>query len=182
MLHSITWLQFSGFLVFSLLAYYGYVLIRYYWRDIWDWARRRKNKNKDGNDEKGDEIKSAGQEGAKVEEIAMEKKEPVVGQGSMFPSPSAVEGLTPAVDDKTPELFKVTEKVAALLREVMNEAAATGISRADLEDRIQKVLAEYRYLVKTPYEVAINNFISRTCRTQFSLTLTEEDLRRLWGR
>jgi len=31
MLHSITWLQFSGFLAFSLLAYYGYVSIRYYW-------------------------------------------------------------------------------------------------------------------------------------------------------
>jgi len=149
-------------------------------RDIWDWARGRKNKNKGGNDEKGHEIKPASQDGLKANGTATEKNEPVAGQGSMFPPSPAVEGLTPAVDDKTPKLFKVTEKVAALLREVMNEAAATGVTRADLEDRIQKVLAEYRYLVKAPYEVAINNFISRTCRTQFSLT--EEDLRRLWGR
>lgn len=175
MLHSITWLQFSGFLVFSLLAYYGYVVIRYYWRDIWDWARRHKNKDKDINDEKKIELIPAGQDVVPVKATATEKNESVVEQRVTSPDPAGVEG-------QTPELFKVMEKVVALIREVMKEAAATGVSREELEGRIQKVLAEYRQLVKTPYEVAINNFISRTYRSQFSLTLTEDDLRRLWGR
>lgn len=83
---------------------------------------------------------------------------------------------------ETLELFKVMEKVIILLRQVMTEAAGTGITREEVEARIRSVLAGYRQLRKTPYEEAINQFISRTCATTFSLLLSDAEVEGLWGK
>jgi hypothetical protein len=95
------------------------------------------------------------------------------GQGVMFEEAAA--------EKPEPEMFKVMEKVVALLRAVLNEGAVTGVRREELEDRIQQVLGKYRHLLRTPYGTAINHFITRACMTQFSLALGKEDVQRLWG-
>jgi hypothetical protein len=63
------------------------------------------------------------------------------GQGKIFPDTAVGE---------TPELFKVMEKLIVLLRQEVIEAAATGVRREELEDRIRMVLSGYRQLMKTP--------------------------------
>lgn len=73
------------------------------------------------------------------------------------------------------------EKVIVLLRQMVSEAAATGVRREELEDRIRMLLSGYRQLVKTPYQVSINNFIQRTCTTSFSLLLSDKEIAELWG-
>jgi hypothetical protein len=64
---------------------------------------------------------------------------------------------------------------------VINDGAATGVRREELVEKIRQVLVKYRHLLRTPYAKTINHFITRACLTQFSLTLTEEDIGRLWG-
>ena len=93
------------------------------------------------------------------------------GQAALFPGDK---------EGETPELFKVMEKVVKLLRQMFGEAAATGVRREELEDRIRTVLSGYRQLVKTPYQVSINNFIQRSCTTAFSLLLSDSEIMRLW--
>ena len=108
-----------------------------------------------------------------AEEFGHGRGLPGEGQGVMFEE-AAAEG-------PKPEMFKVMEKVVGLLRVVINDGAATGVRREELVEKIQQVLVKYRHLLRTPYAKTINHFITRACLTQFSLTLTEEDIGRLWG-
>jgi hypothetical protein len=156
MLHSISWARFSAFIIIILVIYYGYVLLRFYEREL----RALVGVGKGGSD-------------GMTRETADVKKEKGVesGQAPLFPETVG----------ETPEMFKVMEKVILLLRQVVSEAAATGVRREELEDRIRMVLSGYRQLVKTPYQVSINNFISRVCTTTFSLRLSEAEIAGLWG-
>ena len=163
MLQSISWLQFGGFIFISLVGYYGYVVYRFYGREVLGLVARWKD---------GKDI-IAGEPVAAEQEVRYGPGLPGEGQGVMF-EPTAAE-------EPKPEMFKVMEKVVALLRAVLNEGAATGVRREELEDRIQQVLVKYRHLLRTPYGRTINHFITRACMTQFSLALTAEDVQRLWG-
>lgn len=49
MLHSITWGQFGLVIFISLVLYYGYIVVRYYGRDLRGFAQGKKN----GVDRKG---------------------------------------------------------------------------------------------------------------------------------
>jgi hypothetical protein len=196
MLHTITWAQFGAVILLGLVIYYGYVLIRYYGRELRAFAQGKKV----GSDGKGhpghaDIIShgpllqgagsgSAGSRGAGTGSSAggpavqgpAAGQVPVPaghGQGTIFPGPGT--------GDNTPELFKVMEKAIVLLRQVVAEASAAGVRREELEDRIRTVLSGYRQLVKTPYQVSINNFIARTCTTNFSLMLSDAEIAALWS-
>jgi hypothetical protein len=179
MLHSISWTQFGVFIFTGILIYYGYVLVRYYGQELRDFAHGKKPAGAgkipgtQGSLAAGVAPgKGAGMASAAVVPEAGLRQD--VGQGLMFPDQGAPDG-------DRPELFKAMEKVIILLRDVVNEGKATGIRRDELEERIQAVLSGYRYLLKTPYEVSINNFLTRTCTTTFSLALTDQDVTRLWG-
>lgn len=205
MLQSISWLQFGGFIFISLVGYYGYVLYRFYgaevlglvarWKDggrsgkvaqvrLVDERQDAKRTGKAGKEDhsEGGETKAdgprtaertTGEPVATEQEVGYGRELPGEGQGVMFERAAA--------EQPVPEMFKVMEKVVALLRAVLNEGAATGVRREELEDRIQQVLVKYRHLLRTPYGRTINHFITRACMTQFSLVLSVEDVQRLWG-
>jgi hypothetical protein len=205
MLQSISWLQFGGFIFFSLVVYYGYVLYRFYGQEVLGLVARLK----DGRaGERGEQVEKAdgkvaevkvgmagkgsnGEDGKRKagEPVAVEQKadervaaEQEVGHGpGLSGEGQGVMFEEAAAEKPEPEMFKVMEKVVALLRAVLNEGAATGVRREELEDRIQQVLVKYRHLLRTPYARTINHFITRACMTQFSLALTAADMHRLWG-
>ena len=77
-------------------------------------------------------------------------------------------------------LTSVTEKVIAQLKQVVSRGVDEGIDREELMDHIGEVLAGYGQLRQTPFQTAIDNFLIRTCSTNFSLELTEEELSVLW--
>jgi hypothetical protein len=157
MLHSISWARFGAVLFIAMVIYYGYVLLRFYGRELRALVTGGNAGNNGMTQEIKGEKKGTGMEG---------------GQAPLFPEAGVGE---------TPEMFKVMERVVLLLRQVVSEAAATGVKREELEERIRMVLSGYRQLVKTPYQVSVNNFISRVCMTAFSLRLSDADIVELWG-
>ena len=85
------------------------------------------------------------------------------------------------VQDATPEMFKVMEKVVTVLKSVIAQGVTTGISPEELLAQIGEVLSRYGHLKVTPYQGAVNSFLIRTCSSNFSLMLEEEDLVALWN-
>jgi hypothetical protein len=187
MLQSISWARFGAVLFIGLVIYYGYVLLRFYGRELralFGGGEAGLNGTRQGTE--GMKVGSGVVEGAAgigaaesgtagggasgvgVDQAPQRRDG---GQGKIFPE---------AAGEETPELFKVMEKVIVLLRQMVNEAAATGVRREELEDRIRILLSGYRQLVKTPYQVSINNFIARTCTTNFSLMLSDREIAGLW--
>ena len=81
---------------------------------------------------------------------------------------------------QTPELFKVMEKVLTRLKGVVSQAVVAGTNRDELTDHVSEVLSGYRQLKGTPYQEAINNFLVRTCTSNFSFTPDEQELQGLW--
>ena len=81
---------------------------------------------------------------------------------------------------QTPELFKVMEKVLTLLKGVVSQAVVAGTNRDELTDHLIEVLSGYHQLKGTPYQEAINNFLVRTCTSNFSFTPDEQELQGLW--
>jgi hypothetical protein len=160
MLHSISWARFGAFIIIILVIYYGYVLLRFYARELRALVGVGKG-DSDGMTRETVEVK-------KVKGVES-------GQAPLFPEAQVEAGV-----GETPELFKVMEKVVMLLRQVVSEAASMGVRREELEDRIRMVLSGYRQLVKTPYQVSINNFIQRSCSTTFSLLLSDKEVAGLW--
>jgi hypothetical protein len=157
MLHSISWAQFGAVVTIGLVIYYGYVLLRFYGREL------RALVGGGG----------AGADGVMEVPAAVKKEKGAAsGQATIFPE---------AAVGETPEMFKVMEKVIVLLRQVVGEAVEKGVRREELEDRIRMVLSGYRQLVRTPYQVSVNNFISRVCTTNFSLRLSDAEIAELWG-
>src|SRR5580698_160466 len=105
---------------------------------------------------------------------AAEAVEPVEEQGLLFPGNSGQE-------DRNPELFQVMERVISLLKGLVGRGVAEHWGEAELKDHIYEVLSGYHQLRRTPYEVAINNFIVRTSLSNFSLELDAVTLEGLWN-
>ena len=166
MLRSISWARFGAVVFLGLAAYYAYVIMRFYRKELWEFIKGRKEIR---------EVPGPGmaraREFGQAGSLAVGKA--VNDQGSMFAGEAAKVG-------ETPEMFKVMEKVIVLLRQLVNDSVATGIRREELEDRIKMVLSGYRQLMRTPYQVSINNFIQRTCTTNFSFLLTDKEIAELW--
>jgi hypothetical protein len=188
MLHAISWARFGAVLVVGLVVYYGYVLLRFYRRDLVALVRGKRSGVKGAGEgaETAVKVDRSGPKGPGVAATnrGMADQRPERAADGVWPKAKAEGGqaaLFPGDrEGETPELFKVMEKVIALLRQMFSEAAASGIRREELEDRIRTVLAGYRQLVKTPYQVSINNFIQRSCTTAFSLLLSDSEIARLW--
>jgi hypothetical protein len=72
------------------------------------------------------------------------------------------------------------EKVIGLLKDLMNQGVAQHPTREELTDWIREVLGKYGQLKRTPYQVAINNYLVRARSSQFSPALDEAELERLW--
>lgn len=90
-------------------------------------------------------------------------------------------GSKEAEPERTPELFKVMEKVMLLLKGVVSQGAVRRVSREELLDQLAGVLSGYHQLKGTPYQDAVNNFLMRTCSSNFSLLLGENELEVLWS-
>lgn len=82
--------------------------------------------------------------------------------------------------DETPELFKVMDKVVSVLKSVVSQGVVGRISKEELLDQVSEVLRRYGQLKGTTYQQAVNNFLTRTCSSNFSLLLGEEELNELW--
>jgi hypothetical protein len=196
MLHAISWARFGAVLFIGLVIYYGYVFLRFYRRDLVALLRGDRSGRKGMAESVETAVKVAQGEvnevGAGVDRGVADRKSARAAGGAertesadVVQTPAKAEGGQAALfpgdkEGETPELFKVMEKVVKLLRQMFGEAAATGVRREELEDRIRTVLSGYRQLVKTPYQVSINNFIQRSCTTAFSLLLSDSEIMRLW--
>jgi hypothetical protein len=155
MLSSISWGQFLLFMLVATCVYYGYVAVRFYRIEISALLRGQR---------------PGGPAGQPAVAGAVPAK-----QGSIFPS-------TAPTGSEDAEMFKVMEKVVGLLKGLISDGVTSGIGREDLLDHIRGVLGSYRQLRKTPYQEAINNFLERSCATNFSLPLSAEDLAGLWDK
>jgi hypothetical protein len=170
MLNTISWLQFGLGLLTGLVLYYAFVLLSFYGKELKQFLQRRKDDPSPRTDSSVQGQPSGGDAASRqAASSSMGRAQP-----NLFPP----EGAT---RDK-PELFRVMEKVIALLRAVVEEGSATGITRDELLQRFRQVLSAYGHLKKTPYEVAINNYLQRTCTTHFSVMISDPDLAGLWPR
>ncbi|HEX3933735.1 MAG TPA: hypothetical protein VHW43_03590 [Puia sp.] len=87
-------------------------------------------------------------------------------------------GPTAEID---PAVFKQAEGVIRQVQDLVGEAAATQMGRKDFEDRISGLLAGHRQLWGTAGQLGIDNFLERSCRMQLRFSLTQEEIRGLWG-
>jgi len=184
MLHTITWLQFVSFLFICLGIYYAYVLIRYYNREVLDYVLKRRGQvarleadamegpsgKEAGRPEVVDRSGPGAEKGMRL--VSGKTAGPDGVQGEMFEGQPG--------EHETPKGFRQMEKAVALLQALTVDWSVTTLRREELEEEIGKILSGYRQLRGTEYEVAINNYLERTCKTRFALTLADEDVKRLW--
>jgi hypothetical protein len=175
MLNSISWSQFGLFIFLGLLCYYSYVLLRYWGRELRALAQG-KSPWAGLSAERFDGAGPSAPAGSSASAASSAPAAPAgssTAQASLFRDKDAEEG-------KSAELFKVMEKVVALLKGLITDATGTGIGREELMGRFGEVLSKFRHLKGTAYQVAIDNFLIRSCATNFSLQLTEGELAELW--
>jgi len=188
MLRSISWGQFTEFMLMATGIYYFYVIARYYRKEITAFffgshgrapapdsgkvegkvvAMPELSAGKEGMSQRGNDLPGLSQ-GNPPGHL------PEVEQADLF---EAREGFP----DQSSELFKAMDIVITLLKEVVSQGVADGINREELTDHIREVLASYHQLKQSPYQEAINSFLIRTCSTNFSLVLEGADLDVLWS-
>jgi hypothetical protein len=207
MLHGVSWVQFLAFLGIGLVIYYLVVGIQFFGNTVGDKMSGKRTAGR--TPEKDGSVGLAGESAAagglrspqgsglpggsgtsaspgKVEERDNGTRE--AGRGgavrTVMPEEDGQPSLfraEPKGQGETAELFKVMEKVIGLLKEVMSQGVAQHPTREELTDRIREVLGKYGQLKRTPYQVAVNNYIIRVCSSQFALVLDEDALDRLWG-
>jgi len=206
MLQSISWGQFIKFTAVLTVGYYAYLGWLFYGRQAMAFLAGKKEKEEakplqpvaggmTGQVGPGGGV--GGAAGGKAEVVgaggqmvpagagtAMSRSERPLGgesgtSGGDGGQPTLFRGEQVAAG-QSPELFKVMEKVIALLKGVVSQGVANGIQEEELTDHIRQVLTGYHQLKRTPYQVAINNFLIRTCTSNFSLLLDEERLEILW--
>jgi hypothetical protein len=85
-----------------------------------------------------------------------------------------------AAEAKAKAVSQIAEMGVMHLKEVVDEAVASGLSWEGIKGRMRLVLGGCRQLRGTEYEATINSFIERNCRASFALVLGEEDLKALW--
>ena len=78
-------------------------------------------------------------------------------------------------------LFRAMGTVIVQLKEVVRRAKEDGTDRESLTGQLSDVLRNYGQLKGTSYQAGINNFLTRTCSTNFSLLLGAEELEVMWN-
>jgi hypothetical protein len=164
MLQSISWFQFGSFLLVVGVAYYLYVLVRFYWKDIVSYFLGKNRRSPVRQAPEGTAVlkspRAAVTIGTEVQPVLSEGKDPLQDQSS--------------------ELLMAKETVIMALREVVSQGKKVSASKEQLLEKIREVLAEYDQLKKTRYQSTVNDFLFRTCSSEYSLLLREEELEALW--
>jgi len=183
MLQSISWLQFGSFLLVAGGGYYLYVLVRYYRKEITSFFL--------GSGRKPKELSKPARPGASQgigEWNGSEQSGPFDRQVAPSGAVDKEESIQPGLfneqggpSDQMGESFKVMEKAIGSLTGVIKKGVAEKISRKELLNQLSEVLAKYGQLKDTRFQDAINNFLTRSCSTNFSLLLGEDELDVLWN-
>lgn len=170
-MHTISWGQFFEVMGILVALYYVGVGLGFYRKEI-------KNFLTGGRKVAAGESVSGGKDSLQAGAAAVPVAEVV--------APDAVDGGQATLfqereHSESPELFKVMEKVIGLLKGVVSQAVAERLPVDDLLDHFREVLGNFGQLKGTPYQIAINNFLARTCTSNFSLVLDEDGVGALWG-
>ena len=172
MLRSISWLQFSIFLLVVLLVYYGYwawrfplASLRQAFLYVFFNRGERAVRNTVAVEGKASLENKVG--------AGVEVRADATGDGAIAESSSQ--------DSKGIDRFQETDIIIQQLKAGLEEAVASGLDRAGIERGIKAVLAARRHLMGTPFEPTINAFIERTCRAHFGWQLPPYELAGLWG-
>jgi hypothetical protein len=171
MLRSISWLQFSIFLLAVLLVYYGY----WAWRFELAWIRRVLAVMLDsGSASAGTNVVAPGG-------LSPAEKEQAVA-GEVPAASSAQEAKAGNTSSVAADMdgFRETDLVIKQLKGGLEEAVRSGLDRQGIERGIRKILADHPGLMDTPFEVTVNAFIERTCRASFGWELKGDGLAGLW--
>jgi hypothetical protein len=171
MMHAISWGQFFEVTAILVAFYYVGVGLGFYRKEIMGFLTGR------GKVSAGERV-SGGEGKVKAVEAGVLVAAPV--------APEAVDGGQATLFEErehseSPEMFKVMEKVIGLLKGVVSQAVAERLPVDDLLDHFREVLGNFGQLKGTPYQIAINNFLARTCTSNFSLVLDEDGVGSLWG-
>jgi hypothetical protein len=164
MLEAISWVKFLVFIVFLTGAYYLCVLVAYYKAEALELLTRKRgvDKGTKTGKEAGGNVGSPGE-----------------------PERKATASEAPASGKDKPggggdELFQLTQRAIALLRQVIAQGIENKLDRENLLDHIKEVLGDYRQLRKTEYAETINKFLMRVCSSDLCLELGEGELKELW--
>ncbi len=183
MLGSISWLQFTAFIVLALIIYYTYVLVVYYGRELRLFMARRWGILPDA----GGQLEEDGPVAEPAEGLGKEGKEvmPLLlnePASTLPPSqqPSLFQQTGSSIEDEG-DIYRSADKAIGKVMAVLHAAKASPVSREELEERLRSVLEGYGELRDTPHQEAIKQIIQRACIHQFSLRLEEDMLERLWG-
>jgi hypothetical protein len=100
------------------------------------------------------------------------------GQEVEFTGPVGKEGTQ---EEQRDMLFRAMGTVIIQLKEVVRQAKEGGTDRESLTNQLSEVLRKYGQLKGTSYQAGINNFLTRTCSTNFSLLLGADELEVMWN-
>jgi hypothetical protein len=182
MLDSISWLQFTAFIVLALVIYYAYVLVVYYGRELRLFIARRWGMLPDAVDQFEQDGRMADPSGSPVNE-AEEVVQFTPIEQLPAPPPAQQAGLFhqagSKVDDDA-DIYRAADKAIGKVMAVLHAAKASPVSREEIEERLRSVLAGYVELRDTLHQEAINQIIQRACIHQFNLRLEVNTLERLW--
>lgn len=177
MLYTITWGDFCSTMLPLLIIYYLFVTLKYYRHELIAVFSGRTEPRK-GQVVQAAAVAPVPAAGGTITENAPAQPGLFDGQGGAVAGIDSPQGPE---ERGTPEMFKVMEKVVAMLKGVVAQGVEGGIGREELLMQISDVLSRYPHLKGTPYQGAINSFLVRTCSSHFSLVLEDGDLGALWG-
>ena len=87
----------------------------------------------------------------------------------------------PESQNESEEIFEIVYQLQDEVKETIEEAVAKKYAKAEIILSIKTVLEKYA-LGATPFRIAVNNFIERTCINNCSIHLDEDELKQLWLR
>lgn len=77
-------------------------------------------------------------------------------------------------------MFKVMEEAIGHLKAITAQGVANRMDAENVLDHMRELLGRYRQLKGTAYEAAVNNFVVRTCSSNFQRAVSDADLKLLW--
>lgn len=93
--------------------------------------------------------------------------------------PGTKTGVQPG-EDAGGVMFKAMEEAIGHLKAITAQAVANKMDSENMLDHVRELLGRYRQLKGTAYESAVNNFLVRTCSTNFSVALSDAEVKALW--
>jgi len=88
---------------------------------------------------------------------------------------------SPPPANTVPQDFALTEQIVAEIKRVIKKVTDDRVAREDLLGSIAHILESYTHLENTAFGKAINHFIIHECEKNYSVHLSEDEVRKLWG-